>query len=558
MYRFSQQCHPHINSESDPSSHGSTVPNGIAISSDDAVSDDDVSEFEYVDTDNYSTAGIRNFQYLANEASADDAIMMHDENKRGVLRDDISTGKNQSEIDRHDEETVPVSAAKDRTAGGLLLPRHLSSSDKMTRPEKARDSPRTCTERTERSEHPKRNIATGSKKRKLENEKDVQQLRGASCGGVSGDESNFDGGVKDIDSGEDDLGSNHEEEEETARSNVKNDVINPNHVDKDGDTPKTSTRKQKISFNDRFKHLLAFKTKYRHCNVPRSHNGEYASLGEWCSHVRHSYKKIQNNQIPKHKLSNENIQRLTDAGFKWSLPNRSRTFDDRFGQLLEYKLKHGHCNVPHRSKNGEYGSLGNWCSRVRHSYKKIQNNQQPSYKLSNENIESLTDAGFKWSLRNRSTSFDDRFGQLLEYKLKHGHCNVPQQRSKNGQHDPLGGWCSQVRQSYKKIQNNQTPNNKLSKENIKSLTDAGFKWRLQSRSTFDDRFGQLLKYKVDHGNCNVPKQSKNGEYGSLGEWCSQVRQSRKKIQKNQTPSYKLSNENIKCLTDAGFQWNSRY
>ena len=468
MYRFSQQCHPHINSESDPSSHGSTVPNGIAISSDDAVSDDDVSEFEYVDTDKYST-GIRNFQYLANEASADDAIMMHDENKRGVLRDDISTGKNQSEIDRHDEETVPVSAAKDGTAGGLLLPRHLSSSDKMTRPEKARDSPRTCTERTERSEHPKRNIATGSKKRKLENEKDVQQLRGASFGGVSGDESNFDGGVKDIDSGEDDLGSNHEEEEETARSNVKNDVINPNHVDKDGDTPKKSTRKQKISFNDRFKALIKFKAKHGgHCNVPkRSKNGEYDPLGNWCSRVRQSYKKIQNNQKPSIKLSKENIKSLTDAGFAWSL---KATFDDRFGQLLEYKLKYGDCNVPEKSKNGEHASLGGWCNAIRQSRKKIQNNQTPSYKLSKENIESLTDAGFAWSFQS---TFDDRFGQLLEYKAKHGHCNVPQ-RSKKSEYDPLGTWCSQVRHSYKKIQNNQKPNNKLSKENIKSLTDEGF------------------------------------------------------------------------------------
>ena len=486
MYHFSQQqYHPHINSESDPSSHGSTVPNGIAISSDDAVSDDDDSKIEYVDTDDNSTGITRNSQSLVNEASADDVIMMHDENKRGALRDDI-TDNQESEIgDRHDEEAIPVGVAKDGTTGGLLLPRRQSSSDKITRPELARDSPRT--EQTERIENPNRNLATGSKKRKLENEnrdnkkrgsrkdkqlKDVQQLRGASFGANRGGESNFYGGVKDVDSG-DDLGSNHEEEEEAARSNVKNDVINPNHVDKGGDTSKSSTRKQKISFNDRFKDLMAFKAKHGHCNVPtQSKNGENDSLGEWCSHVRQSRKKIQNNQKPNNKLSDENIKSLTDAGFKWNLKS---TFDDRFGQLLEYKLKHGNCNVPTQSKNGEYDPLGGWCNAIRQSRKMIQNNLTPKHKLSKENIKSLTDAGFKWSLPNRSTTFDDRFGQLLKYKLKHGHCNVPQ-RSKNGGYDPLGEWCSQVRQSRKKIQKNQTPSYKLSNENIKCLTDAGFQW----------------------------------------------------------------------------------
>jgi hypothetical protein len=333
MYHFSQQqYHPHINSESDPSSHGSTVPNGIAISSDDAVSDDDDSKIEYVDTDDNSTGITRNSQSLVNEASADDVIMMHDENKRGALRDDI-TDNQESEIgDRHDEEAIPVGVAKDGTTGGLLLPRRQSSSDKITRPELARDSPRT--EQTERIENPNRNLATGSKKRKLENEnrdnkkrgsrkdkqlKDVQQLRGASFGANRGGESNFYGGVKDVDSG-DDLGSNHEEEEEAARSNVKNDVINPNHVDKGGDTSKSSTRKQKISFNDRFKDLMAFKAKHGHCNVPtQSKNNEYDPLGGWCSQVRQSYKKILKNLTPKHKLSKENIKSLTDAGFQWNL-----------------------------------------------------------------------------------------------------------------------------------------------------------------------------------------------------------------------------------------------
>jgi hypothetical protein len=46
--------------------------------------------------------------------------------------------------------------------------------------------------------------------------------------------------------------------------------------------------------------------------------GENVPLGKWCSTVvRCSYKKIQNNQMPSMKLSDEQIQRLNDAGFRW-------------------------------------------------------------------------------------------------------------------------------------------------------------------------------------------------------------------------------------------------
>ena len=73
----------------------------------------------------------------------------------------------------------------------------------------------------------------------------------------------------------------------------------------------------KKSFDDRFNDLMAFKAKYGHCDA--SQTGDNASLGRWCSALRVSYKKIQNNQKPKMKLSDEQIQRLNDAGFKWSL-----------------------------------------------------------------------------------------------------------------------------------------------------------------------------------------------------------------------------------------------
>jgi hypothetical protein len=81
---------------------------------------------------------------------------------------------------------------------------------------------------------------------------------------------------------------------------------------------------------------------------------------------------------------------MNRLGFKWSLQGK---FDKRFDDLMSVKAKYGHFDVYH---TGENVSLGKWCSEVRSSYKKIQNNKKPKMNLSDEQIQRLNDAGFKW------------------------------------------------------------------------------------------------------------------------------------------------------------------
>ena len=179
---------------------------------------------------------------------------------------------------------------------------------------------------------------------------------------------------------------------------IENDSTSSVHLDaiqqKSGRNKRKRTAPQQ-SFDDRFNHLMTFKAKYGHCDV--SCIGDNAFLGQWCSVVRGSYKKIQNHQEPRTKLSDEQIRRLNDAGFKWSL---KPGFDERFNDLMAFKAKYGHCNV---SKRGENASLGQWCCTLRGSYKKIQNHQKPPTKLSDAQIQRLNDAGFKWSLQKQKS-----------------------------------------------------------------------------------------------------------------------------------------------------------
>jgi hypothetical protein len=270
----------------------------------------------------------------------------------------------------------------------------------------------------------------------------------------------------------------HQQVQVSSDEESENDCSTPSPAQADADAvqQKSGNKRKRPAllrvkhlFDDRFTKLMAFKSKCGHCDV--STLGEDASLGKWCSQLRLSYKKIQNHQKPKIKLSDEQIQRLNGAGFKWSLRKVGSGFDDHFNDLMSFKAKYGHCNV---STLGEDASLGKWCSNLRASYKKIQNNQKPNIKLSDGQIQRLNGAGFKWSLR-KVWSGDERFNDLMSFKAKYGHCDVPC----TGENASLGHWCSEMRVSYKKMQNNQKPKRKLSDEKIQRLNDAGFKWSLR-------------------------------------------------------------------------------
>ena len=45
------------------------------------------------------------------------------------------------------------------------------------------------------------------------------------------------------------------------------------------------------------------------------------------------------------------------------------------------------------------------------------------------------------------------------------------------------------------------------------------------------------------------------KYMSLGQWCSDVRSSRREMDNNEKPRINLSNDQIKILTGIGFVWD---
>lgn len=82
----------------------------------------------------------------------------------------------------------------------------------------------------------------------------------------------------------------------------------------------------------------------------------------------------------------------------------SKTFDEHFVDLVAFKERYGHCNVPHRFK--ENPSLGNWCNNIRTSWRIMKDGGTPSsYKLTKDQIKRLDKIGFRWKVYSNRSQF---------------------------------------------------------------------------------------------------------------------------------------------------------
>jgi len=304
---------------------------------------------------------------------------------------------------------------------------------------------------------------------------------------------------------------------------------------------KKDTSARTNSFEGRYKQLNDFIDEFGHCNVSRRYSVN-PSLGYWCSNMRCAYNQIQRGQTPKRNLTQDQIERLKEIGFKW---NATETFEQHWHDLEAFKSEFGHCNVPY--KYSVNPSLGNWCSNMRCTYNQIQQGETPKRNLTQDQIERLEEIGFKWKVKK---TFEQKCHDLEAFKSEFGHCNVPSNYSAN---PSLGKWCSNIRCSYNQIQQGQTPKRNLTQDQIERLEEIGFKCKVTK--IFEQRCRDLETFKSEFGHCNVSRNYSANP--SLGNWCSNIRCSYNQIQQGETPKIKLAQDQIERLEEIGFKWKPK-
>ncbi|MBI3481105.1 MAG: Helicase associated domain protein [Nitrosomonadales bacterium] len=150
-------------------------------------------------------------------------------------------------------------------------------------------------------------------------------------------------------------------------------------------------------------------------------------------------------------------------------------------------------------------------------------------------LPATVDANFGSALRTYlveqvTASWDERFGELLAYKEVYGHVDVLTDPS-----NKLWVWVRSQRQLGNE--------GLLPKNRLQLLIEIGFNWDPRS-SKWDEMFNELLSYKAEHGDVNVP----DDWYTPLGTWVGKQRSSKK--------SGKLSDDRLQRLADVGFAWDA--
>jgi superfamily II DNA or RNA helicase len=261
-------------------------------------------------------------------------------------------------------------------------------------------------------------------------------------------------------------------------------------------------------WEERFGELRMFKERFGHCKVLDGWI-ENPRLARWVQKQRSNQKTLRENRR----------QRLDELGFLWNA--KDAAWEQGFADLVEYKSRHGDCDVPVRSK-GNF-KLGRWVHVQRGAYK--------TGRLPHERVKRLEDLGFRWE--PYGDWWDEWFAKLVEFKRGHDHCNVPRDWPK----DPkLGLWVNSQRMARKR--------NELSNERVCRLNEHGFSWDPKT-DLWEQRFSELVRFKNENGDCLVPSASP--QYRKLSTWVSTQREFKKRE--------KLDADRIRRLEEQGFVWN---
>jgi hypothetical protein len=134
------------------------------------------------------------------------------------------------------------------------------------------------------------------------------------------------------------------------------------------------------SWDKRYELAKQFYDTSGHLNIPHTYYTENKIwLGKWVY--------LQRKAARNGKITDEQIQKLTDIGMNWNTPNED-AWENNFNAVKDFYEKHGHLNVPidYCSANGKL--LRGWMKNQR-KYRKLASNKL----LTPERIERLDSIG---------------------------------------------------------------------------------------------------------------------------------------------------------------------
>lgn len=264
--------------------------------------------------------------------------------------------------------------------------------------------------------------------------------------------------------------------------------------------------------------LKSFKEQFGHCNVQIDYENKQLSI--WVS--------AQRNRRKKSSLTIEQIERLDALGFVWD--GHVDNWEKAYLKLIEYKQQVGDCNVPVGWEQDK--GLSQWV--VSQRTKKNKNI------LADERVSKLEQIGFVWDFQSQKTdeTWMKWYVELEKYTQEHGNPHVTRTHTNT----KLASWVWTQRLRKDKSYNSAQ---QLNHEQVSLLNKLNFYWD-PHEERWQEKFRELLAYKVQHGHCQVEKEMET--HKGLCQWVN--------VQRRQKSQGNLTEKRIFLLEEVGLNWQS--
>eukprot|EP00535_Pseudo-nitzschia_heimii_P000966 CAMPEP_0197187460 /NCGR_PEP_ID=MMETSP1423-20130617/15893_1 /TAXON_ID=476441 /ORGANISM="Pseudo-nitzschia heimii, Strain UNC1101" /LENGTH=540 /DNA_ID=CAMNT_0042639035 /DNA_START=294 /DNA_END=1916 /DNA_ORIENTATION=+ len=141
----------------------------------------------------------------------------------------------------------------------------------------------------------------------------------------------------------------------------------------------------------------------------------------------------------------------------------------KFHELLAFKERTGHCNVPHGYK--ENLALAMWVKRQRHQYNLMI--EKKTSTLTGERIKLLENIGFVWNCLE--TAWEQHFRDLCHFVMQTGHCAVPTTYKRNLR---LASWVVTQRRQCKLLEDGKQSS--MTPKRLEKLRQIGFPVKIKA------------------------------------------------------------------------------
>lgn len=148
---------------------------------------------------------------------------------------------------------------------------------------------------------------------------------------------------------------------------------------------------------------------------------------------------------------------------------------------------------------------------------------------------------------DQAGKWHDHYLEIEQFKMQHNHCLVPHSYPENPE---LARWVKRQRYQYKLFQQGKPTS--MSTDRIEMLESIGFVWD-SHKATWDKMYHELLGYKREYGNCEVP--TKFVPNPALATWVNRQRGQYKLFKAGKQSSMNL--ERFMQLENANFVWEVR-